>query len=531
MFWEVEGDKEPAACSPSSSFSDHHLPDHQVNSRLGEQKSDELSAQSPEKSLVVSHNDTAIICALTTPGETTDGMGSTFVDTSISSTTLLDAFEGLSHDDIITFTLVDVTPDFDAQAVNDSRQVRGSSAPITNRTADSTPDSSSAGLPTISPSAEVNKDSSLKPACVTGEVMRGDGRTDGRQGGKKADLSKIDPNLLSPAPSQSLSVKGENPAPEQHNKASLETTQQASPVSSIGNLSLITTQTVNQNVPSALENKRWSYLLSRNPLFPNKKPDERFAPPAPRAHSSPNPIKGPGGKAPKQQLKKVDSSLPLKAAAMYNSFGIKNSVSPSPLNTAPVFSSPPNLPGPAPPYHREVPQNTTSPPSLEKRSHLEILSPRKLGSHSSKIPLGLSDTEALRYKLMKKLKAKKKKLAKLNEMLGSQGADSKNINSPSTVTSSPYDGSVGESLLLDLLSPATTASNLSPDSTSFIEMIATGQEGVTQLDKGVGAASQANAHQTESSGENFLDEFISQVAFQRPTEMETEALSALDLFV
>lgn len=521
VFWEVEEDKEPAACSPSSSFSDHHPPDHQVNSRPAdrEPKQDELSDHSPDQSL----HDTAIICALTAPEETTNVMGSTAVDTSIGSTTLLDAFEGLSHDDIITFTLVEVTPGFDAQAVNDSGQMRGSSAPITNRIPDSTPDSSTAEPPTTSVSPEVNEDSSLEPTCVTDEVIQGRGPSYGRQRGKKADLSKIDVDLFSPASSEPLKVNGEKPAPEQH--------KTASPVCSSGNPSLTTIQNVVQNVPSSLENRRWSYLLSKNPLFPNKKPDERLAEPTPHAHSTPNPMKrpqGPGGQAPRPQLKKEDGSLPLKAAAMYNSFGNKNLITPSPLNTAPVLGSAPILPGPVPLYHQKVPQNTTSPPLFEKKSHMEILSSRRFGSHSSTIPPGLSDTEALRFKLMKKLKAKKKKLAKLNEMLGSQGADSTNINSPSTVTSSTYDG--GDSLLLDLLSPATTASNLSPDSTSFIEMIATGQEGV-QLDSGVGAASQANAYKTESSGENFLDEFISQVASQRATEMETEALSALDLFV
>lgn len=159
---------------------------------------------------------------------------------------------------------------------------------------------------------------------------------------------------------------------------------------------------------------------------------------------------------------------------------------------------------------------------------MELLSSRRFGSHSSKVPPGLTDTEALRHKLMKKLKAKKKKLAMLNDMLVSQGADSTNINSPGTVTSSTYDG---DGLLLDLLSPATTASNLSPDSTSFIEMMATGQEGLSQLDGGLGAASQVSAYKTEASGENFLDEFISQAASHRPSEMEAEALLALDLFV
>lgn len=513
MFWEVEEDKEPAASFPSSSFPDHPPPDHQVtwSPANTEQKWDEVSAHSPHQSLMIALNDTAIIPALTSPGETTNT-----VDTSIGSTTLLEAFEGLSHNDIITFTLVEVAADFDSQAANDSSQTWGSSAPLTNGTAGPAPDSSSAEPPTTSVSPQVNEDLSLEPTCVTAEVKQGRGRPRGRQKEKNAGLSKIEPALSSSASSEPLNANGERPAPERHHTASPEATEQTSPVSS------------SSNQRSSHENRRWSYILSKNPLFPNLKPDERLAPPTPHAHSTPNPMKrpqGPGGKASKPQLKREDASMPLKAAAMYNSFGIKNSVPPSPPNTAPVLASTPNLPGPSPPYQHKAPQNTISP---EKRSHMEILSSRRLGSRSSKVPPGLSDTEALRHKLMKKLKAKKKKLAMLNDMLVSQGADSTNINSPSTVTSSTYDG---DGFLLDLLSPATTASNLSPDSTSFIEMMATGQEGLSQLDSGQGAASQVSTYKTESSGENFLDEFISQAAFQRPSEMEAEALLALDLFV
>lgn len=519
VFWEVEEDKEPAASFPSSSCSDHPPPDHQVNSRPAnrEPKWDELSGHSPDQSLMTPLNDTAIIPALTSPVDTTNAVGSTAVDTSIGSTTLLEAFEGLSHNDIITFTLVEVAADFDSQAANDSSQTGGSSAPLTNGTADPAPDSSSAEPPAAtSASPEVNEDSSLEPTCVTPVVKRGRGRPSGRQKDKNAGLSKIEPALSSSAPSEPLRANGERPAPERQNTASPEATQQTSPVSS------------SSNQTSSHEHRRWSYILSKNPLFPNLKPDERLAPPTPHAHSTPNPMKrpqGPGGKASKPQLNREDGSMPLKAAAMYNSFGIKNSVTPSPPNTTPVLGSTPNLPGPVPPHQQKAPQNTISP---EKRSHMEILSSRRFGSRSSKVPPGLSDTEALRHKLMKKLKAKKKKLAMLNDMLVSQGADSTNINSPSTVTSSTYEG---DGLLLDLLSPATTASNLSPDSTSFIEMMATGQEGLSQLDGGLDAASQLSAYKTETSGENFLDEFISQAASQRPSEMEAEALLALDLFV
>lgn len=505
VFWEAEEASEPAACSPSISFSDSPLPEARVDSSGGDGAPD----RSPDQSLEIPHNDTAIVSALSAPGD------ASAVDTSIGSTTLLDAFEGLSHDDIITFTLVEVTPDL----INGGGQMLGSSAAVTNGTPDSTADSSSA------PPPAAFTHSPPEPTGVAGEAMREIVRHDGTQRAKKADLSKTDQDVSPPASSELLNTNGGKPTPERDSTASPETTQQTSPVSSSGNPSSGPAQEAPQNVPPS--HSRWSYLLSRNPLFPNKKPVEKLSPATALAHSTPNPGKrplGPGGQAPKPQLKKEDGSLPIKAAAMYNSFGIKH--------PSLGLGGSPNLPCPVSPNHH--PQNTmevcgTSPPLLET-SCVEMSS-RRVGRHSSKIPPGLSETEALRYKLIKRLKAKKKKLAKLNEMLGCLGADSTNINSPGTVTSSTYNGSVGDGLLLDLLSPATTASNLSPDSTSFLEMIATGQEGATQLDNGAGATPQANAYKTESSSENFLEEFISQVASQRATEMETEALSALDLFV
>lgn len=528
VFWEVEEDEGP----PSSSFADNPPPENQMRSSPadGEIKMDQLSGDSPDQSLVIPHNDTAIICALSAPGDDAHIMDLTAADASIGSTTLLDTFEGLSHDDIITFTLVDITPDLDIQPVNDRGPMLSSSAPTTSRT----PDSSSAEPPTTSIFPKVNENSFLEATHVTGDAIRESGRCDGTQGGEKADLSKIDPVFLPPVSSEPPIENIDKSMPKTPTQASPETTQQASPESSSDNLSLAITQKIPQDVPSSFENRRWSYLLSKNPQFSNKKPEEKFAPVTLQVHSTPNPVKrpqAPGRQAPKVQLKMEDGSLPLKAAAMYNSFGIKNSVTQSPQNAAPVLGSTPSFACPVTPDHQKVSHTTTSPPLLETRDHMEMLSSRRCGSRSSTIPPCLNQTEALRYKLIKKLKAKKKKLAKLNEILGYQGPDSTNLNSPSSVTSSTYDTTVGGSLLLDLLSPATTASNLSPDSTSFLDMIAAGHEGVTHLGNGVSAASHVNTYKTEPSIENFLDDFISQVASQRPTEMETEALSALDLFV
>ncbi|XP_029703709.1 LOW QUALITY PROTEIN: SUMO-specific isopeptidase USPL1-like [Takifugu rubripes] len=476
VFWEVEVEEGegPAACAPSSSFPDNPPPEGQMGSRPadGGSEMDERSGDSPERSLLIPHNDTAIVCALSAPGDGSHVTDPTAADASIGSTTLLDTFEGLSHDDIITFTLLDITPGFDIQPVNDSGPVQSCGAPTTSGTPDSAPDSSSAEPPTASVFPKVDGNSCLEATHVTGEAVQESGRCEGTQRGKKADLSKMDPVFLPPASSEPLIV--DKSLPSNPTQASPEATRQASPVSSSDSLSLAITQEITQEMPSSFENRRWSYLLSKNPQFSNKKPEERLAPVTLQVHSTPNPVRraqGPGRQAPNAQLGMEDGSLPLKAAAMYHSFGIKSSV---PQNAAPVLRS-------APSHH-----NTTSPPSLDTRDHVEVLSSGRCGSRSSKSPPCLNHTEALRYKLIKKLKAKKKKLAKLNGMLGYQGPDSTDLTSPSSV-SSTYGGS----LLLDLLSPATTASHLSPDSTSVLDMIATGQGGVTRRDSGGGGGDPA----------------------------------------
>lgn len=328
-----------------------------------------------------------------------------------------------------------------------------------------------------------------------------------------------------------------------------ETTQQASPVSSTHTSASPPTQ----QVSTALDqNARWSYLLSKHPLSHIHNSKAKVTPthtpstvtlvkPTPPTHSTPNPVKRqqpPARPWPKPQLRTEDSgSLPLKAAEMYGAFGSKN------LNT------PRTLPSPAPLGDKTKPLHSVDPHTASGTSLVTPVAKglpetsflKKHKSLSSKIPPGLSDTEALRYKLIKKLKAKKKKLAKLNKLLchqadGSLRPDSTHLGSPSTVTSSTYDGSTCEDLFSDLLSPATTASNLSPDSTGFLEMFANGQDGADHVDSRAAALSGASQTNTGVKGtittttENFLDEFICQAVAEQPTEMETEALSALDIF-
>uniref|UniRef100_A0A4W6FM45 Ubiquitin specific peptidase like 1 n=1 Tax=Lates calcarifer TaxID=8187 RepID=A0A4W6FM45_LATCA len=270
--------------------------------------------------------------------------------------------------------------------------------------------------------------------------------------------------------------------------------------------------------PTLDQNARWSFLLSKHPLNLVHKSVAKLAPthaptsvtqvnPTPPTHSTPNPVRKqqiPGGLFPKPQLRTEESEgLPLKAAEMYGAFSAKSSNALNPLPSA-------------------TPLNGKSKLGLP-----EISSSKKQSSHSSKL-----------YKLMKKLKAKKKKLDKLNELLGVQGGaslrpDSTDLGSPNAVTSSTYDSSTCDDFLSDLLSPATTASNLSPDSTGFLEMVVNGQDGLNQLECGsnaIGAVCQTNISMNRGDTENFMDEFLSQAVAQRPTEMESEAFSALELF-
>lgn len=571
VFWEVEEDKKNPTFSPTSTFSESPPSKNQVNFSPGDQDliSDEPLDHSPDHSLLMPHNDIDIVCALLASEEGSNVMDTmAAVDTSIGSTTLLDTFEGLTHNDIITLTLVEIKAQSDVQPVNNNGQAQDSSLPSRNQILDSTPDNSSividgemshslhSELLTTSNSSETEDGSPSDPTFVPGaRGRRGRGKLVGRQMGKKAALSKATPHISPPAssePSKAISNKPASAAAAQDNTPPVETTQQASPVSSTDTLPLSTSQKSPPTLPVPLQNSRWSFLLSKHPLHPVNQPVDKLAPdlvtqvkPTLTTHSTPNPVRRqqiPGRLFPKPQLKTEESEgLPLKAAEMYDAFSIKTSSTPSPLHPSQEL-----LHGKSKPFQPITSNNQkllinttvvtgTSLPAPEAKGFSEISSLKKRSSQSSKVPTGLSDTEALRYKLIKKLKAKKKKLAKLNEMLGHPGAaslrpDSTDLCSPNTVSSSTYDGSICDDLLLDLLSPATTASNLSPDSTGFLEMLASGQEGVHQLDCGVnavGAVSQVNKPNTG----NFLDDFLSQAVAQRPTEMETEALSALDLFI
>ncbi|XP_075957366.1 SUMO-specific isopeptidase USPL1 [Anarhichas minor] len=577
VFWEVKEDKEPRVCSPSSTFAECPSSKMEMNPSQGDKDltAEELLACSPDQSLLASHNDTDIVCALSASEDCSNIMDTTVaadVDTSIGSTTLLDTFEGLSHNDIITLTLVELKVDSEMQPLNDEEETEGLSVPTRKEIVDSTPDSSCAAVgsgmshgpdveltnATSSDSADgSSNDPTFVPPCRRGR-SRGVGRskTVGRQMVKKAAAApKAAPPISPPASSEAFKGIGSKPetaAAAQGDTPPVENAQQASPESSTDASALSTGQ---KGPPKPPQDARWSFLLSKHPLNQVHRAIAKCAPiqtptsvtrvkPTPLTQSTPNPVRRqqtPGGFFPKLQLRTEHSDcLPLKAAEMYGGFGAKsaNTRSPLPLPAVPTGKS--KLVQPITSNQQKSLKSTTvasgtSPPLLGATRLPEISHSKKPSGPSSKLPPGLSDTEALRYKLIKKLKAKKKKLAKLNEMLGHQGgaglrADSTDLGSPNAVTSSTYDGSICDDFLSNLLSPATTASNLSPDSTGFLEMLANGPDGADQADCGViaaGAVSQTSAPNAES----FLDEFLSQAVAQRPTDMETEALNALELFV
>lgn len=516
VFWEVEEDADPPACSPMDMFAEQPA----VTPSLNTVGVDEPLSQSPDQSLLTLHKDTDIVDALRDKDDTnmTDTTVAAGVDASIGSTTLLDAFEGLSHDGIVTLTLVEVTPaDSEKQHFNDNQQIQDG-APTMTEKPEPSPDSSlpaaggdvchSADLQppsTLGSSNSESVDSSSTDVSLTARRGRRKGARQKKPVSKQRVKEKVvseEAPQTSPASSELAEAVGQDGPAAQDDSSFVEAAQQASPESSTVTVPLLSIRKNNPLYQSAR-----SFMLSKCPLTPPLKLVSKHAPTprtssgtevksSPPVHSTPNPVKRQTSLSglPKPQIVTTESfSLPPKAAEMYGSFGAKSSADNSPLPS-------PLPPSNAKPFQTITPNQQASPTVTSLKEH-----------STSKLPLGPSATEALRYKLLKKLKAKKKKLAKLNQLLGNQKQlqpDSTELNSPSTVASSAYC-SGGDDFLLDLLSPATTASNLSPDSTSFFEMMANGQEGADSA-SGVGSAAQTNYGPDVPGTENFLEDFLMQ---------------------
>ncbi|CAL8265991.1 unnamed protein product [Merluccius merluccius] len=425
VFWEMEEDPTRHTCSPTTTIVEAP-PSHNIP-----------LAKSPDKSLLPSYDDSDIVgaLALSVEGSVTKGaMAAMDMDESIGSTTLLDTFEGLSHSDIVTLTLI---------------EVRVPAPVVTTAAAEETPPDPTTQLA----AATVSSSSASPPPC-----------------------SQKSPELP----------------------------------------------------PVPILQDRWTYLLSKRPQA-NGTPTQFSSPETPAAspaaapekspvpiQCTPNPAKRPRPPLFKPQLMRETGELPLKHARMYDAFSASSKTTST--------SSP----------HQTLPWQGTAPPAqCGAKSNTPL---------STALPDDLGNTDTLRCKLLKKLKAKQKKLAKLNRLLGQKGEaaaearpDSTERSSPQAVTSSTT-GSTYDEFLSNLLSPASTASNLSPDSTGLLEMLANGKEVADQLDQGLNSTavtSQVNYSphcSLTSNNEDFLEEFLSGVAAQQQTETETQALHELDLF-
>lgn len=220
---------------------------------------------------------------------------------------------------------------------------------------------------------------------------------------------------------------------------------------------------------------------------------------------------------PATQLKtEGNEALPVKPAELFGGFRAKNS---SPVLPGGVLK-PPLMKVPCSPAPVSLPQK----PLCRSGAPSEVLkSAGKKPLDQSVAPL---TTDALRMKLMKKLKAKKKKLAKLNQLLGKQSAprpDSTDLTSPYSVTSSSsvYNSPAYDHFFAELLSPTTTCSSLSPDSTGLLEMLTHSQAGETpdntpqetpavdKADLPASVCSEPSVNNPSSTNDAFFDEFIS----------------------
>lgn len=514
VFWEVEEDADPPAGSPLNTLAEQPAPEEETTPSLHILRADESTDRPQDQSVLPLHDDADVVDE--------DVMDATVTaDTSTGSTTLLDAFEGLDHNDIFTLTLVEVDPvDSGTQLLNEDQRIRDAGAPPRTERPEPSLDSSLPAAADVEPPAALSSvDSSSTDAPSAPAARRGRRRgtsqklTMSKQRGRGAAVSEGAPQTSPPAPSElPIAVSQEtvgSAAPD--NTLSGEVAQLAPPKASSDTSPLSTSQ----KSPPIDYNARWSFLLSKHPLTQLPKSKSNPAPTQRTSSgvevksfqpidSTPSPTKRqmlPSG-LPKPQLTTAEiTSLPPKAAGMYGGFSTKSSTNHSPLPSPPLSNGNAKL-------SQSIPANHLAPPM--------VVPLNKHGSYSSSVPPGLGETEALRYKLMKKLKAKKKKLAKLNQLLGHRDRlqpDSTALNSPSTVASSTYDSSGGNDFLSDLLSPATTASHLSPDSTGFLEMLAGGQEGADNINGTVsaaGAASQTHYSTNEPETENFLEDFLFQ---------------------
>ncbi|KAK7925386.1 hypothetical protein WMY93_007696 [Mugilogobius chulae] len=107
VFWEEKKRQVSRACSPSTTFTESPPSLKNHDDANMDSVSNDSSQCSPDQSLLNPQNKSDIVDGVTEQ----DSAEAAEVDTTIGSTTLLDTFEGLTHNDIITLTLVELTED------------------------------------------------------------------------------------------------------------------------------------------------------------------------------------------------------------------------------------------------------------------------------------------------------------------------------------------------------------------------------------------------------------------------------------
>lgn len=403
-------------------------------------------------------DDTCIIEPLT--GNKDSSESASNLNSSIGSTTLLDTFEGLSHSDIVTLTLVEVEANVKEDSCpNIQEMVTGSAESSVTEAFHLLEKSSHQTASNVKNNKDSANNVSHTPELIFPSVVKSPELVD------PSKVSKCPPTLHSSDPSTS------NLLLDQH------AFHQSTPL----------------RVPHHATDPRIDQRFDgSDPLL--AKPAELFG--GYRTKISPNPGI-PGG-----LLKHSFVKLP----------------------TAPQkpFSCPSGI------------TTVNSVSTLMKSASQNILK-----SSPSKMVLS---TEALRLKLMKRLKAKKKKLAKLNQLLSIEGSestprpDSTDICSPYSVTSSTsaYDSPAFDHFFAELLSPDMSTSNQSPDSTGLLEMLTNSQAAGT---------SESSSHENSvplselpvpllndlsSTNEAFLE--LNSGAREHQTAIENAELNAMDIF-
>ncbi|KAL7846633.1 hypothetical protein SRHO_G00216130 [Serrasalmus rhombeus] len=465
VFWEAESRKD---CQLPESVPEKHTP-------IVENSNESVCLQDVTNSVT---NDTCIVEALTVNEDKHETVS--ILDSSIGSTTLLDTFEGLSHSDIVTLTLVEVKVD-----------VEGKPLPKPQETVTQPVE------PSVTESSALQVNTSL---CQSPSLPKHTSDVE------CASSKPVAPEIILPSV-----VKTSAPAPEERLQLSSRLPTPLPSKPSVSNLSfLLHRHSSLQSTPS------------RVPITaPQPKPDLRC---------------------------EGNEALPAKPADLFGGFRAKTS--PNPVVSG-VLRQPlvklsggqPTVLLPQKPFSHSV--GTAAPVEA-----CEILKPvGKKNMDLSAARPSLSTTDILRLKLMKKLKAKKKKLAKLNQLLAkSEGEfaprpDSTDLNSPYSVTSSTtvHNSPGYDNFIAELLSPATTSSNLSPDSTGLLEMLTNSQGGETSDSRPQGSLAEAKedfsafmlpeppVNDPSSTSDDFLDELITGSGGQQHV-IENADFNALDMF-